>query len=319
MENIIFTLNTVLPVFIIIFIGTFLRHIKIIDADFISTASKLVFKIALPALVFIKVSNANLKELAVLNEILFAAVYLLITFILCMICGFLFIRDKRQIGVFAQAVFRGNYGIVGLALLFNMLGDPGLAKGAIILAIASPLYNILGTIGLIIPQEKLTLHGLKKILIKIISNPIIIALLLSFIVLIIKWFVPGFIMFSFVERTLDNLANMSLPVALIAIGGSLSLDHIRKNKILVLVTTILRLIISPLIFTLLAVYLGFRGPGLAALYMLFGVPTAVASFIFAKTMEGDADLAANVIVTTTLGSVLTVSVGVYLLKVSGLI
>jgi len=132
MENLLFTLNTVLPVFIIIFIGVILKRINFINEDFISVASKLVFKIALPSLVFIKVSNANLKELAVFSELLYTVIYISIVFFLCFIFGLIFIKDKSRIGVFAQAVFRGNYGIIGLALLDNMLGDAGLSKGAVI-------------------------------------------------------------------------------------------------------------------------------------------------------------------------------------------
>ncbi len=319
MENLLFTLNTVLPVFIIIFIGVILKRINFINEDFISVASKLVFKIALPSLVFIKVSNANLKELAVFSELLYTVIYISIVFFLCFIFGLIFIKDKSRIGVFAQAVFRGNYGIIGLALLDNMLGDAGLSKGAVILAIASPLYNIYATIGLIVPHHKFSLEGIKKIIKRLLTNPIIIALILSFIVLIIEVFYPDFHLPEFMNTTINKFSSMALPVALICIGGSLSIAHIKENKFLVILTTMLRIVISPLLFTIIAVFFGFRNESLAALFMLFGVPSAIASFILAKTMSGDADLAANVIVTTTVGSVITLTVGIYLLKVFELI
>ena len=319
MNNILFTLNTVLPVFIIIFIGYLLKRAKFINENFISISSNLVFKIALPSLVFIKVSNADIKELAVYNEIIFAIISVTVIFFLSMIFSFIFIKNRAQTGVFAHGISRGNYGIVALSLLFNMMGDAGMAKGAIVLAVVSPLYNIYGTIALIIPQQKLSWNGLKTILIKIITNPIIISLLLSFIVLLIKWFYPLFSMPKFINTTINNFSALSMPVALIGIGGSLSLSHIKNNKLLVLLATLLRLVFLPSLFTIIAIFLGFKNEGLAALYMLFAVPTAVASFVFAKSMNGDSDLAANIIVTTTAGSVITISIGIFILKVFGLV
>lgn len=152
-----------------------------------------------------------------------------------------------------------------------------------------------------------------------LTNPIIIALILSFIVLIIEVFYPDFHLPEFMNTTINKFSSMALPVALICIGGSLSIAHIKENKFLVVLTTMLRIVISPLLFTIIAIFFGFRNESLAALFMLFGVPTAIASFILAKTMSGDADLAANVIVTTTVGSVITLTVGIYLLKVFELI
>jgi predicted permease len=94
MEYFLFTLNTVFPVFIIIFIGFLLKKINFINEDFISVSSNLVYKVALPSLIFIKVSNVNIKELAVFSEILFAVLFLTIVFILCLIFRLIFIKDK---------------------------------------------------------------------------------------------------------------------------------------------------------------------------------------------------------------------------------
>jgi predicted permease len=221
--------------------------------------------------------------------------------------------------LFVQGVVRGNYGIIGLALLYNMMGDIGLSKEAVILGVVSPLYNIYGTIGLILPHHQFSLEGIKKIFIKILTNPIIIALFLSFVMLVVKLFFPEFQLPLFINTTITNFSSMALPVALIGIGGSLSILHIKNNKFLIFFTTLSRIVVSPLIFTIIAVVIGFRNESLAALFILFGIPTAIASFILAKSMDGDSDLTANVIVTTTVGSIITLSIGIYLLKAFRLI
>jgi len=319
MDSFVFTLNTVLPVFFLILIGKILYKSNIIDENFISRSSNLVFKLALPALIFQEVSALKLSDINFTNDLIFTFVYCTLVFVLSLVFAMIFIKDRRKVGVFAQGVFRGNYGIVGLALLSNMFGASGLAKGAVILSIATICYNVYATVGFIVPQQKMTFSGIKKILFKIATNHIIIGLVLAFGILFIKKYIPSFEMPAAFRITVKNLASLSLPVALIGIGGAINFNHMKDNKLMITVITVLRTIISPLIFTVIAIILGFRNESLAGLFFLFGVPTAAASFVLARTMDGDGELAANVVASTTIVSVFTISVGVFLLKFFNLI
>lgn len=314
MENILFTFNTVLPVFIIIFLGKILRLINFINDDFINKSSDFVFYVAFPALIFNEVSNANFKELASIGEITMTVSHLIITFFVFFIIGLIFFKDKTKVGVFAQTMFRGNYGIIGLALLYNMYGQNGVARGAIIMSFATVCYNVLSTIGFIVPQQKLSFTSVKKVIFKIFTNPIIISVLISFLMVFIKSLLPPFEYPKPLNTIIKNLAGVSFPLALIGIGGSINFANIRKNKAFIITTTLLRIILIPIVFTIIAIALGFRKESLAALFFLFSVPTAVAGFVLAKTLDGDADSAANLIATTTVGSIFTLSAGIFILK-----
>jgi malonate transporter and related proteins len=314
MESILFTLNVVLPVFVMILTGKILNTLKIIDDNFISKSSDLVFMLALPALVFQEVSNLKLSDITLGGELIFTFLQLTIVFALGMIFGMIFIKDRKKVGVFAQAVFRGNYGIVGLALLSNMFGSKGLTMGAIILSIATICYNVYSTIGFIIPSQKISFASIRHLLFKIATNPIIIGVILAFIVLVIKNADAEFKLPVFVISSIRNFASLSLPVALIGIGGSISFHHIRHNRNMLALITILRTVISPLIFTIIAILLGFRNESLAGLYLLFGAPTAAASFVLARSMKGDHELAANAVALTTVASIGTISLGIFILR-----
>lgn len=314
MDSFIFTINIVLPVFLMIFIGKLLYVKKIIDDNFIKSSSDVVFILALPLLIFQEVSSLKLSDINFSGELIFTFLYLTIVFVLALIFGMIFISDKRKVGVFAQGVFRGNYGIIALALLNNMFGQKGVAKGALILSIATICYNVYSTVGLIIPQHKFSFSSIKKVLFKVVTNPIIIGLIFAFIYLWIKQYVPNLELPSAIKNTIKSFASLSLPVALLGIGGAINFKNLNDNKILIVIITALRTIISPLIFTTIAIHLGFRNIDLAALFLLFGIPTAAASFVLARSMDGDSDLAANVIASTTLVSVITLSIGIFILK-----
>ena len=240
MQNILFTLNTVVPVFIIILIGIILKKTKVIDNDFIHKSSKIVFNVALPSLIFIKISQTDFSKITELKVIPFGCIGILICFIFSCIISIIFIQDGKKRGAFIQGAFRGNYAIVGLAILSNMFGNSGLAKGAIILSFTLPIFNILAIIGLIFSTNKFNSSSYKKILFKIISNPNIIALSLAVPFSYFK--IP---INEVIVKVFNNLSLLALPLALIGIGGSLSLKNIKNNFVLGILATFIKIILTP--------------------------------------------------------------------------
>lgn len=149
---------------------------------------------------------------------------------------------------------------------------------------------------------------------EIARNPLIIAVLLALPFSYYGWGLP-----SVGDKIGTYFANLTLPLALLAIGGSLNLKSLRNTSGQSGWSTLIKLIIMPLILTLGAWLYGFKGQELGILFVLFGCPTAAASFIMAKAMGGNAQLAANIILTTTLGSLITLSSGIYFLRLWNLI
>ena len=311
LDTLLFTSNIVAPIFFIVFLGYLLMRLRVIDQNFVTTASKLVFTITLPALVFMSISRMDFQ--AVFNPVLlgYFIIGTLITFTLLWQISKRFIHRPEDLGVFIQGAFRGNYGIVGLAVSFNMFGDSGLAQASLLLACVIPLYNILSVLALTLPMQR---QGdginISNPLLEIARNPLIIAVLLALPFSYFSWGLP------LIGNKIGNyFANLTLPLALLAIGGSLNLKSLRDTSGESGWATLIKLIIMPLILTAGAWLYGFRGQDIGILFVLFGCPTAAASFIMAKGMGGNAQLAANIVLTTTLGSLLTLSGGIYLLRI----
>ena len=313
MEQIFFISNTVSPVFLIVALGYVLKRIGLIDYAFINLSSKLVFTVSLPMLIFVELSSVDFKSTFNLKQILFVYAMTLIAFTITWLITIPLIHNGKSRGVFIQGSFRSNYAIVGLAIISNLLGKNGLAKASIILVFLIPLYNILSVIALTVPVRKEKSLDYKKTLFEIIKNPLILAVVASLPFSFFKISVGPVIL-----KTGEYLASIALPLALIGIGGSLNIKNLREASMLAFSSTFLKIILFPILFTLAAIKLGFRGDDLAMLFIIFGCPTAVASYVMAEAMGSNGKLAGNIVLISTLASVVTISAGLFILKIFGM-
>lgn len=314
LDTLAFTANIVAPIFFIVFLGVFLKRIRLIDSHFITAASKLVFTVTLPTLVFMSIARTDFQSVFNPQQLIYFVGGTLVTFMALWWLATRWIKDGRDLGAFIQGAFRGNYGIVGLAVSYNLFAEQGLAQGAILLAMVIPLYNVLSILALTLPLQKDGGLSLTKIFTEIARNPLIWGVVLALPFSIMHVELP-----ELVKTTGQYFANMTLPLALLAIGGSLSLKSLRSSSAQAFWATASKLVLLPVILTTGAWLYGFKGQQLVMLFVLFGCPTAAASFVMAKSMGANAELSANIILTTTLGSTLTLSAGIYLMRLWGVI
>lgn len=313
MQNLIFSLTLVAPVFLIVALGYFLKRIGVINENFVSVSSKIVFTISLPALIFIEVSSIHLEEILNVNLILFVYAGTLVTFAAVWITAGFFTRAGKDKASFIQGSFRGNFAIVGLAIIVNYYGIDNLGKASLVLAFTIPLYNILSVIALTVPLKEKE-HKYSNTFFEILKNPLIIAV---FAAIPFSYF--GIIIPGFLKTSIGYLSALALPLALVGIGGFLSFSDITKESSLTVISTILKLLVFPAIMTLAAYLLDFRGIDLGIIFILFACPTAIASFIMAEAMGANSRLAGNILLLTTLVSVITITLGLFILKENGLI
>jgi predicted permease len=304
------TLNITAPVFAMLFLGVILKRIGWIDDGFIMTASSLVFNVTMPALLFLGIINADLH--AALQP------SLLIFFTAATLFGFAFAWGWAiwrvplvERGIFVQGAFRGNNGVIGLALAASMYGDYGISLGAILAALVILFYNTLSTIVLAVysPVIKSDPWSIFK---SVLCNPLIISVLTAspfayFKIGLPHWFVTSG----------NYLAQMTLPLALICIGGTLSLASLRKSGDLAISASVMKMVTLPVLCTLAAWLCGFRGAELGILFLYFGSPTAAASYVMARAANGNHELAAAIIVITTLAAAVTTNVGIFILQWGG--
>ncbi len=309
MENFIFSINTVAPVFIIILVGIFLKRTGIIDDKFVSTSSHLVFKVSLPALIFLSISKTNFR--AILDMKVIAIMYgvIFFAFFLSWLLAALLIKEKDRKGPFIQGSLRGNTVIMGLALVMNVFGEKGVAEASIIVAFIVPLFNFLSVIALTVPMHNRNAGSYKRIAATIVKNPLIIAILVSLPFSLFSIHIP-----VVVDLSLTYLAKMTLPLALIGIGGSLTFSTIRSNFMLSAGASFIKIVVVPVIVLLAGIKLGIHGSALGIIFIISATPSAISSFVMAKAMKNDSQLAANIIVVSTLGSIGTIGGGIFILK-----
>ena len=301
------TLETTLPVFIMVFIGMGLRRVNWIDDAFVNTASALVFKATLPTLIFLSITRADLSTALNPSLLVFFLLATLGSFGLAWVWAHFRVRREDR-GVFVQGAFRGNCGIVGLALAANLYGDYGLSAGGILLGLVIISYNILSVVVLLAYQ-----HGQSaspgKILHDILHNPLIISVVIAIPVAALNLELPAWVMTSG-----DYFASLTLPLALMCIGATVSLRSIRTDSRTAMSASLMKMVTLPALATTAAWLWGFRGAELGLLFVFFASPTAAASFVMAKAVGGNAQLAAAIIVITTLASVVSTNLGLLVLQ-----
>jgi len=321
MSSFLFSINCVFPLFLIIMLGWALKDRGVINRTVVNALNTIAFNVTLPLLLFRDIATANFGELFAPVFILYAIVGSFLTFGITWVLAEVFIKDKTTIGSFVQGSYRGNYAIIGLFLISSVLGHTG--KGALITAFAVPLYNVLAVVVLSARSKSSQKIKLKKTLLNIVKNPLIIGILAG-----VPFSVFHIPLFSLPETksiagTIHYLLNITNPIALLAIGASISKTTMKGSLPKAFAATVIKIIISPAIFTGIAYRLreplGFNGEDLLVLFIMFGVPTAVASFIMASKMNNDENLAANIVLLTTLLSIFTLTFGLYLFKSAGLI
>lgn len=313
-ENIIFTGNVVAPVFLLIALGYFVKRINVINENFVDVTSKFVFTVSLPALVFINIAEIDLSTVIDFNQIIYIYAATIITFFLIWILSIPFIKEAKNLSVFVQGAYRSNYAIVGFAIISKLFGDSALGKASIVLAFALPLYNVLAVIILTVPFRKERKLNLKRTLIEIILNPLIVAVIVGLPFSYFKIEIP-----SVINSTLGFLAELALPLALVGIGGSLNLQNIKKASGLAFTSSAIKVVLIPLILTAGGYYFGYRGIDLGVMFILFACPTAIVSFIMAEAMGANSKLAGNIVLISTVASVFTIAAGIVILKELSLI
>jgi predicted permease len=304
------TLAITAPVFAMLFLGVALKRLRWIDTPFIDTASSLVFRGTMPTLLFLGVFKADL-DAAMQPQ-------LLSYFFLATVASF-FVAWAWAIwrvpfedrGIYTQGAFRGNNGIVGLALATSMYGDYGLSVGSLLAALAILCYNALSAVVLAIYSSGVK-PGAKAIARSIVTNPMIIGVLLA--VPIAYWKIP---LPQWFLTSAEYFAQMTLPLALICIGGTLSLASLRRSSGTAIGSGLMKMVWLPLLSTFGAWLFGFRGADLAILFLYFASPTAAASFVMARAVGANHELAAAIIVITTLAAVVTTNIGLLLLQWGG--
>ena len=316
MENFIYSVDATCPIFLVMVIGYILKQIGMLNDNFVTVANRFNFKVTLPFMLFRDISGVDIRAVFDIRYVLFCALVSTACFWIIWGGVKLFLKDQSMRGAFVQASFRSSAAVMGLAFIQNMYGSS--AMGPLMIVSAVPLYNIFSVIvltfegahsGEVDPKQKV-----KDACINIAKNPIILGILAGLVVGLLGIDFP-----VIVDKTVNSVAQMATPLALITIGagfeGRKALAKIRPT----IAASMIKLVIQPLIFLPVAAWMGFRGEQMIAILIMLASPTTPSCYIMAKNMDNDGVLTASVIVMTTLLAAFTLTGWIFILKTVGLI
>lgn len=312
MENLIFSLNATLPVFLVMVAGGILGRLGFLPKAFCKASDKLTFKVTLPIMLFLDMADVDMAHDFEPKFVLFCFGATLISILVIWALARTFMRDKTIIGEFVQASYRSSAAVLGVAFIQNIYGDAGMAPLMILGSV--PLFNIFAVLILMIesPQEQHEAPRPAQLLYGVMTNPILLGIIAGTIFSLLPVELP-----VIAEKTLDSLASLTTPLALLSIGASFEGPKALKKAGPTLVAALIKTVGLAAIFIPCALALGFREKELIALLIMLGSPTTPSSYVMAKNMGHEGVLTASAIAATTLLSALTLTGWIFILHGGG--
>ena len=315
LSDLIFSFSAVIPIFLIMLLGFVVRRLNIIDDSVTRQMNALVFRIALPVMLFNNVHGSDYSQLLDLKFIAFLIISIIIFFFICWIIAAKLIGDNKKKGSFIQGSFRGNYVILGVALSTELLGfTPAIVVTGIVIVVL--LFNTLSVIILTVYGGKTneSENALKTITKSIVTNPLIIGIFIGIVMTMLNMeLIP------LLRTPVDMVSSLANPLALLVIGASLDFSKIKDRMKHTLIASTMKLIIMPVVFIPLAIWAGISTEGVVVLFVLYAAPTAIVSYVMASQMGTDEHLASSIVIFTSMASILTYTIGVYILRVTGIV
>ena len=298
MDNLIFSLNATIPVFLMMVLGYFFNKIGWIDDGFASKMNKFVFRVPLPVLLFGDLATVDFSEVWDMRFVLF--------------CLW---SDRSIKGEFIQVSYRSSAALLGIAFIQNIYGTAGMAPLMIIGSV--PLYNVMAVLVLSLfkpGQQGLDRAMWKRTLKGIVTNPIILGIVTG-----LAWSALHLPMPTILNKAVSSVGGMATPMGLMAMGATFDFGKALSKVKPTVVAAFIKLVGFCAIFLPVAVQMGFREEKLVAILVMLGSATTVSSFVMAKNMGHEGVLSSGVIMLTTLCSAFTLTGWLYILRSMGLI
>ena len=314
MDNLVFSLNATVPIFLMMILGLFFNKIGWMDEEFANKMNKFVFRVPLPVLLFGDLAVVDIKEAWDTKFVIFCFIITLISITIAIGISCL-LKDRSIQGEFIQGAYRSSAALLGIAFIQNIYGNSGQAPLMIIGSV--PLYNVMAviTLSLFAPGGgKLDTAKLIRTLKGIATNPIILGILTGMV-----WSLLHLPMPTILNTAVDNLGKTATPLGLMAMGGALKFGKAFARPKPLIACSFLKLVGYEAVFLPLAVLLGFSHDMLVAIIIMLGSATTVSCYIMAKNMDYDGDFTSGVVMTTTLLSSFTMTIWLYICKSLGLI
>lgn len=314
MENLIFSLNATIPIFLMMLLGMLFRKLGWMDEVFAAKMNKFVFLVPLPVLLFEQLATVDFSEVWDIKFILFCFVVTAISITISTLISLLW-KDRSVKGEFIQATYRSSAALLGIAFIQNIYGTAGMAPLMIIGSV--PLYNIMAVVVLSVfkpGNNSFDKALVKKTLKGIVTNPIIIGIVAGFVWSALKLPMP-----SILHKTVSSIGATATPMGLMSMGATFEMKKATSKMKPTLVAVFMKLVGFCAIFLPMAALLGFRNEEMIAILVMLGSATTVSCFVMARNMGHEGTLSSGVIMMTTLLSAFTLTMWLDVLMSFGLV
>ena len=280
MENLIFSLNATIPIFLMMLLGMLFRKLGWMDEVFAAKMNKFVFLVPLPVLLFEQLATVDFSEVWDIKFIIFCFVVTAISITISTLISLLW-KDRSIKGEFIQATYRSSAALLGIAFIQNIYGTAGMAPLMIIGSV--PLYNIMAVVA-------------------------------GFVWSALKLSMP-----SILHKTVSSIGATATPMGLMSMGATFELRKATSKMKPTIVAVFMKLVGFCAVFLPVAAVLGFRNEELIAILVMLGSATTVSSFVMARNMGHEGTLSSGVIMMTTLLSAFTLTMWLDVLRSFGLV
>ncbi len=301
-------LNTLFPIFALLVLGKVLKFRVITSDTFLKTADKLIYYIFFPVMLFWKVGGSAPGGSSSTALCLAAFLAVFIVFIASLI----YIQkggvNVFGAGSFSQASYRFNT-YIGMAIVVAVLGEDGIRHFGVLIGFLIPPINVMAVAVLIwYSNQDLPLGKKIGFFIKaLVSNPLIIGCAGGILVSRFEFIFPVFL-----NNTFALISSVTLPLALISIGGTLSFSGVGRHGGTALVASLFKLAVLPLTGFILLKVFGVTGIPFKTGMIFFCLPTSTALYVLSAQLNSDLELASTAIMVSTLFSFVSLSVALIL-------
>ncbi|MFC6837084.1 AEC family transporter [Halomarina ordinaria] len=290
--------SNLLYLLVVLALGVAGRSVGLLDDARTRLLTAGAFYVALPALVFTSTSTQRLDE--VLEPRLVVGFWTVLFVVAGL--GWVVHRGESSPAVRSVAVVQSyhcNLGFLGLPIVAATFGGVVTAKASLVLGVGV-LTQVPLTVAVFafVTEAEADIHGALR---DILTNPVLLALVAGLAAAAVGVTVP-----AVVSDGLGRVADLALPLALLAVGASLSFDRGTVDPGTVGSVLALKMLVMPVValatFWALSADLSTTRAGV----LMLAMPTAVSTFVYATELGGDPDLASANVFATTVASVGTV-------------
>lgn len=314
MSSFFLALNVVLPLCLWMAVGYGTRRIFELDGSFISKANVVLFRIFLPLLLFKNMLDSDIASefSSAIPLVVFLIMAVVTTFAVLMLFVPRIVKEDARRGVIVQGIMRSNTALYGIPVALSVYGEGNIGVIVLLVAVCVSLFNIFSVSALEIFRGGQLKIG--SLLLKIITNPLILGILAGIVFNLL-----GIVLPSFLSTAVSGFSGIATPFSFFLLGAGFSFAAAAKNRKTLIGVILSRLVVVPLIWVGVALLLGFRELSLLGVLVIAAPPTAVSSYTMASAMGADAQLANEIVVFTSVFSVISMFLWIFTLRSLGLI